>query len=275
MLYAQQKKNPLTSNTWSFYKSIDIANATLSLSSRTQLSHANVPTGTTHPEVYIDAVAGCCDMPVELITGKVDPNNSILLHTNQYRYQENENYLIEEGFNCQNLQFNFQIENSRIFDRNSEWERIYEVLQDNPNFRLPSKDFKGFKDVVPIKGKGIPASELIIRDREDTDCQPDQTLESEPYFSSETDEFLDTHSFLKPIFSEAPDKIKKFFPDAEIEYELTTDPEVENWVTLEIMILTHISAEKAFEQMKKLKKDWWLQAYVESDRKLRLDVVFI
>ncbi|MBU1626308.1 hypothetical protein KKB18_02975 [bacterium] len=88
-------------------------------------------------------------------------------------------------------------------------------------------------------------------------------------------EFLDKYPFLISILEVAPGKIMKYFPDAEIDYEVTTDPEVENWVTLEIIIFTHLSANEAFENMKKLKKDWWLQAFVESDRKLRLDVVFI
>ena len=86
---------------------------------------------------------------------------------------------------------------------------------------------------------------------------------------------MEKYYFLKPILAEAPDKIGKFFPDAEIDYEVTVDPEIENWVTLEILIFTHLSAEEAFERMKKLKTDWWLQAYVNSDRKLRLQIEFI
>jgi hypothetical protein len=93
--------------------------------------------------------------------------------------------------------------------------------------------------------------------------------------SPEVIEFLNHYEFLKPILAEAPDKIRKFFPDAEIDYEVTTDPEVENWVTLEIILFTHLSAEDAFERMKKLKTDWWLQTYVNSDRKLRLDIALL
>jgi hypothetical protein len=37
-------------------------------------------------------------------------------------------------------------------------------LANDPAFRLPAKT-PSFKTVEPIKGKGIPASELLIRDR--------------------------------------------------------------------------------------------------------------
>jgi hypothetical protein len=88
-------------------------------------------------------------------------------------------------------------------------------------------------------------------------------------------EFLSKHESLEPILAEAPDKIQKFFPDAEIDFELTTDPEVENWQYITVIIFTHLSAEEAFEQLKKFKKDWWLEVYVKGDGKLCLDIEFV
>ena len=43
--------------------------------------------------------------------------------------------------------------------------RILEALSKNPAFDLPSKDFKSFSKFDPIEDDGIPASELLIRDR--------------------------------------------------------------------------------------------------------------
>ena len=43
--------------------------------------------------------------------------------------------------------------------------RVRARLAGRPAIRVPSDDSGGFRDFAPIQCKGIPASELLIRDR--------------------------------------------------------------------------------------------------------------
>ncbi len=42
---------------------------------------------------------------------------------------------------------------------------LSEHLLADPAIKLPIIDYKGFRAVQPISGKGIPASEMLIKDR--------------------------------------------------------------------------------------------------------------
>jgi hypothetical protein len=46
-----------------------------------------------------------------------------------------------------------------------EREKILKQLEGNPAFTLPAKDIGPFPEVKAVKGKGIPASELLSRER--------------------------------------------------------------------------------------------------------------
>jgi len=52
----------------------------------------------------------------------------------------------------------------RLKEKKDIW-LVSERLTNNPNFKIPSDKSKGFKTIVPIQGKGIPASELLIKER--------------------------------------------------------------------------------------------------------------
>jgi hypothetical protein len=43
--------------------------------------------------------------------------------------------------------------------------RLRARLATHPAITLPSDDSGGFSDVAPVQGKGIPASELLVRER--------------------------------------------------------------------------------------------------------------
>jgi len=47
----------------------------------------------------------------------------------------------------------------------SELDYLYDVLGDNPSFRPPSRDNPTLEPVEPAETTGIPASQLILRDR--------------------------------------------------------------------------------------------------------------
>ena len=49
--------------------------------------------------------------------------------------------------------------------RNAELARLHERLGGRPDISLPAPQVGGFPDVEPIRGKGVPASELLVRDR--------------------------------------------------------------------------------------------------------------
>ena len=42
---------------------------------------------------------------------------------------------------------------------------ILKRLEGDPAFRIPASDSGPFPKVKPVKGKGIPASKLLVRDR--------------------------------------------------------------------------------------------------------------
>lgn len=44
-------------------------------------------------------------------------------------------------------------------------EELWERLSRIPGIRVPEGGFKRFSDFEPVKGTGIPASELLIQDR--------------------------------------------------------------------------------------------------------------
>lgn len=42
---------------------------------------------------------------------------------------------------------------------------ILKQLEGDPTFRVPQKDLGPFPNVKAVKGKGIPASELLVKER--------------------------------------------------------------------------------------------------------------
>jgi hypothetical protein len=54
----------------------------------------------------------------------------------------------------------------QILRSRADMARLHRVLGHNPAIRVPTKPFSGYRRVEPVKGTGIPASELLIRERQ-------------------------------------------------------------------------------------------------------------
>lgn len=57
------------------------------------------------------------------------------------------------------------IELIRHLKQESDLDYLYDLLGNKPAFRLPSRDAPTLEPVEPAETTGIPASELLIRDR--------------------------------------------------------------------------------------------------------------
>lgn len=123
------------------------------------------------------------------------------------------------------------------------------------------------KEEIDRDSMSILSSEIKLK--------ADYHTEKDVEFSPEITSFLDKYPSLKPILAEAPEKIGKFFPNSNIEYEVLEDPEALDSQTLVIFIHTNLAANDAIEKMEQLDEYWFLEAYSKSDCKLCLDLVFL
>jgi hypothetical protein len=96
---------------------------------------------------------------------------------------------------------------------------------------------------------------------------------TESILSPEVAAFLDKHPFLKPILAEAPDKIRKFFPNARIEYKVVEDPEEIDSQIIVIYVYTHLSVKETTGKLELLDKDWYLDACSKGQCKIFIKVV--
>jgi hypothetical protein len=71
-------------------------------------------------------------------------------------------------------------------------------------------------------------------------------------------EFLEAYQFLIPVLLEAPDKIRHYFPDAQLFLECVTDPEGIDDDLLELAICINIEPDEAVDKLNKFQDDWWL-----------------
>ena len=53
----------------------------------------------------------------------------------------------------------------RVLKSKKETSMTLKTLAVDTAFRMPEKRVKPFRDIRPIQGKGIPASELLVKDR--------------------------------------------------------------------------------------------------------------
>ena len=57
------------------------------------------------------------------------------------------------------------LELAQNLQNNHEFSPTISRLASDPTFKVPSKIHGNFRPVKPIKGKGIPASQLLVEDR--------------------------------------------------------------------------------------------------------------
>ena len=84
-------------------------------------------------------------------------------------------------------------------------------------------------------------------------------------------EFLEDRPHLRPLLREAPAHIHRCFRSAKLLLELTVDPEIEDLVTLWIVVQTTMSVPDALAAYDLLGKSWWLDAMMAARDDLEIE----
>lgn len=136
------------------------------------------------------------------------------------------------------------------------------------------------KDMALQRGPAPTHSkDLLAHEFEEVKLLYADTLEKlrQNYTFRQEDEvvaFLKEHPSLHPVLQEAPDRIHEFFPDSQLFLEIYFDPELDDEYQLILGVPITLEAEKAIDQMKKLRRDWWLDQPFEARRKICIDTEF-
>ena len=86
--------------------------------------------------------------------------------------------------------------------------------------------------------------------------------------------FLKNNTSLIYILLNAFEKIKEYFPAAELFLEIVEDKESIDDQELIVFIHTELSPDDAFTQLEKLDEEWWLDASLECNGKLNITLEF-
>lgn len=73
---------------------------------------------------------------------------------------------------------------------------------------------------------------------------------------SEIVKFLEKYPFLLPPLLEAPDKIRKHFPDEQLFLQVVPDPEIIDYIHLVLSILTERDPHDSLIQLHQFDEDW-------------------
>lgn len=73
-------------------------------------------------------------------------------------------------------------------------------------------------------------------------------------------DFIGNQKPLMNLLTEAPSKIKKFFPSCKLNLKVLGDAETPSWQELAIIIITDLNPDEAFDSLKQLDYSWWLEA---------------
>lgn len=87
-------------------------------------------------------------------------------------------------------------------------------------------------------------------------------------------EYLSEKNYLISWLLQAHQKIRKIFPNEQLVLRVAFDPEIVGWKRLLIAIQTNIDADEAFERIKILDNDWWLEAAYEIGNDLDIHIEF-
>ncbi|BAZ14627.1 hypothetical protein NIES4071_64710 [Calothrix sp. NIES-4071] len=95
-------------------------------------------------------------------------------------------------------------------------------------------------------------------------------------FSNEPDvvNYLDKNSNLEYLLLEAHDKIKQVFPEERLSLKVAFDPEIVGWRKLVIDIHTKLDADEAFNKIKILDNNWWLDKVATTGNDLDINIEF-
>ncbi|MBE9194784.1 hypothetical protein IQ219_05555 [Synechocystis sp. LEGE 06083] len=85
--------------------------------------------------------------------------------------------------------------------------------------------------------------------------------------------YLAQHKNLTFALLEAEKQIRKQFLHEKLTLKIVYDPEIPHWEKLFIIINTQLDADTAFDQLKQLDQDWWLDAsdLVNNDLEIHID----
>ena len=119
-----------------------------------------------------------------------------------------------------------------------------------------------------------PSSQLNITEEDITTGGEEDIFSLNKYYILKNPEeirnFLFENDYLIPVLYVAPEFIKKYFPDSQIELEVYRDPEIPEWKRLFVYIVVKVEPEEALEIMNKLEDEWWLDAMVKTKGKMGL-----
>jgi hypothetical protein len=90
----------------------------------------------------------------------------------------------------------------------------------------------------------------------------------------EVSDFLYKHQELFFIILEAEKQIRKHFLNDRLSLKIITDPEIANWKNLMITIHTKLDVDQAFDRLKQLDNDWWLDIFSQVGNKLNIHIDF-
>ena len=94
------------------------------------------------------------------------------------------------------------------------------------------------------------------------------------YNKEEVSDFLYRHQELFFIILEAEKQIRKYFLNDKLVLKIITDPEIANWENLMITIHTQLDVDQAFDRLKQLDNDWWLDVFAQVGNKLNIHIDF-
>jgi len=119
--------------------------------------------------------------------------------------------------------------------------------------------------------KRNPESKMDARIR----INPVYTVEEESSISKDAAKFQKKYPFTRPVIDEAPDKIRKFFPNTKIEYVVAEDPDEADSEMLVILVYTPFNRNEAYEKLQLLDDYWFLDACEKSDCRISINLILL
>lgn len=82
--------------------------------------------------------------------------------------------------------------------------------------------------------------------------------------------FIKEHSFLMPLLTEIPDRVKHYFPDPKLYLEIHYDPEIIGDVRLNVLIASELKIKEARKKERHFDQDWWWDNRERAQNKLEV-----
>ncbi len=100
-----------------------------------------------------------------------------------------------------------------------------------------------------------------------------KTALSSATIHGEVEDFLERHAFLVPILDEAQVQLARYFPQAQIALELSSDAEGHpSDEQLVLLVGTILPAAVALAQLKCFDREWWLDKVDQAQGKITINL---